>query len=61
MNTTKRDNATIRKALVEHLTGDGTMNDGTTDALYREWFRIPDGQDTDLEAVEAWAQRVANG
>jgi hypothetical protein len=36
------------------------MNDGTTDDLYREWFRIPEGDDTDLETVEAWAQRVAN-
>lgn len=49
----------IAARLTEHLSGDGTMNDGTTDALYREWHRTPEGHDTDLEMVEAWAQRVA--
>lgn len=50
----------IQDALKKHLNGDGTMNDGTTDALYRDWYRIPEGQDVDLEDVEKWAQRVAN-
>lgn len=55
-----RNNQKIAAELKKHLHGEGTMNDGTTDALYREWFRIPEGDDTDLETVEAWAQRVAN-
>lgn len=50
----------IASRLREHLMGDGTMNDGTTDDLYREWHRTPEGQDTDLETVERWAADTAN-
>jgi hypothetical protein len=54
------DKKSVKARLTEHLSGDGTMNDGETDSLYREANRIPDGEDTDLETVERWAQRVAN-
>ena len=50
----------IKARLLEHLSGDGTMNDGETDALYREAHRIPSHEDTDLEAVEQWAVETAN-
>lgn len=50
----------IAARLKEHLLADGTMNDGATDALYREWHGIPEGAETDLEAVERWASQVAN-
>lgn len=50
----------IAKRLREHLGGDGTLNDGETDALYREWFRIPEGEETDLETVERWAFETAS-
>lgn len=40
--------------LVEHLNGDGTLNDNTTDGLWREYYdRNP--EETDLEEVERWA------
>lgn len=51
---------TIKARLLAHLTGDGTMNDSTTDALYREANRTPAHEDTDLETVEAWAQDLVN-
>lgn len=54
------DKKSIAARLKEHLLGDGTPNDGETDALYRKANRIPDGADTDLETVEAWAFRVMN-
>lgn len=50
----------VAARLKEHLQGDGTPNDGTTDALYREAHRIPKGQDTNLETVEQWALDVLN-
>lgn len=50
----------VAARLKEHLQGDGTANDGTTDALYREAHRIPKDQDTDLETVEQWAFDVLN-
>jgi hypothetical protein len=49
----------IAQRLREHLAGDGTANDNTTDALYREAKRIPDDQETDLEAVEKWAYHLS--
>jgi hypothetical protein len=60
MNGGKMNTKSVAARLIEHLSGEGTMNDGTTDALYREAKRIPAHVDTDLETVEAWAQRVAN-
>ena len=56
----KRPNWQIRHDLVEHLAGDGTMNDGRTDDLYRESCDIPEGDDTDLEAVESWAVELVD-
>ena len=53
-------NKTVKTRLIEHLSGDGTMNDDVTDALYREAKRIPPHEETSLEAVEEWAQRIAN-
>lgn len=50
----------IAARLREHLDGDGTLNDGETDALYREAHHIPKGEDTDLETVERWALETAN-
>jgi hypothetical protein len=50
----------VMARLKEHLVGGGTMNDGETDALYREAHRIPEGDETDLEAVERWAFETAN-
>jgi hypothetical protein len=52
---TERTPRQICNDLREHLAGDGTLNDSTTDSLFREYCRVPDGQDTDLEEVEAWA------
>lgn len=52
----------IAERLREHLDNeDGTLNDGTVDDLYREWHRIPEGEETDLETVERWAFNVASG
>lgn len=45
----------IASRLTAHLTGDGTPNDNTTDALYREARGIAPDAVTDLEAVERWA------
>ncbi len=45
----------ILKDLDAHLSGEGTMNDMTTDALYREYHNWPEDEDTDLEEVEQWA------
>ena len=50
----------VAERLEEHLSGDGTPNDGYTDELYREAKHIPEGQDTDLETVEWWAWSVLN-
>lgn len=50
----------VAARLLKHLSGDGTLNDGETDALYREAHRIPEGADTDLETVERWAVETAN-
>jgi hypothetical protein len=45
----------ISKLLRAHLDAGGTINDSTTDDLYREWHGITDGSETDLETVELWA------
>lgn len=50
----------IAARLLEHLSGDGTLNDGETDALYRKAHGVPEGTDTDLETVERWAVETAN-
>ncbi len=48
--------SSITSRLIAHLESEGgTMNDSTTDALYREANRIPDNVETDLESVERWA------
>lgn len=52
--------ASIRQRLIAHLEGGGTANDNTTDELYREAYKIPDGVETNLEAVERWAFDVVN-
>ena len=45
----------IKTELAAHLWGDGTMNDSTTEELFREWYHIDDGRELDLEIVEQWA------
>lgn len=45
----------VYSRLAAHLNGDGTLNDGTTDELYRDYHRLGDDAETDLEAVEKWA------
>lgn len=51
-----RSHPEIIAALQRHLADeDGTLNDSTTDALYREWHRLSAADETDLESVEAWA------
>lgn len=48
--------ATIRDRLTAHLASkDGTPNDNTTDALYREAHGLAEDVETDLETVEQWA------
>lgn len=51
----------IRDRLIAHLQNDnGTINDSTVDALYREANRLPEDTETDLEAVEQWAVGLAS-
>ena len=45
----------IREELLKHFAAGGTMNDSTTNQLYREAYDIPDDAETDLEEVENWA------
>lgn len=59
MNTQTRTSIIAR--LKVHLSGDGTLNDGKTDALYREWHGIADEFETELEWVEQWAVDLLNG
>ena len=54
-NPTKMKTNSIKKLLSDHLAGDGTANDSTTEDLYRAAHRLPADAETDLEAVEAWA------
>ncbi len=56
-----RKRAEIEYALQQHLSGDGTANDDTTDELYREYYGIEEEDTTDLEEVENWAFNVVNG
>ena len=51
----RREMKTIAQRLTEHLEGDGTINDGDTDMLYREAHKLLDDEETDLETVEQWA------
>lgn len=51
----KRTQKEIRRELEAHLYSVGTINDSTTERLYREAHDIPNDQDTDLETVENWA------
>jgi hypothetical protein len=51
-----RKRAEIVEALTQHLhSTDGTLNDSTTDSLFREWYRLGPEVETELEAVEKWA------
>lgn len=56
MTTTKASKQTsIAQRLYEHLfNDDGTINDGTTGALYDEAHGT-DSQEVELEVVERWA------
>lgn len=49
----------IADRLRAHLVAGGTMNDNTTEVLYKEWHRLPQDAETTLEDIEAWVQDVA--
>ena len=45
----------------KHAASDnGTYNDSTTDALYREYHRLPEDAATDLDDVASWAHTIIN-
>ena len=54
----RRPRSSIVADLRAHISGEGTLNDQTTEDLYREWFRLEDESETCLEEVERWAVKL---
>lgn len=56
-----RPRTQIAADLIHHLNTSGsTLNDPETERLYLEWHRLPEGAQTELEAVELWAVRIGS-
>jgi len=59
--TTNTAEKPVAQRLYEHLfCNDGTINDGDTGALYDEAHGLENGEETELETVEAWAIDTAS-
>lgn len=45
----------VRVKLLEHLQGEGALNDWETERLFRDYYLVSDIDAVDLETIEKWA------